>query len=338
MSKIQVAQISEAGEDFELVERNIPDPGPQQVRVRVEACGICHSDALIKDGHFPGVAYPRVPGHEVAGVIDAVGEDVDGWQKGQRVGVGWHGGHCFVCESCRRGDFVTCANQQVCGAHYDGGYAETMLAPAEALVAIPDELSSIAAAPLLCAGVTTYHALRESGARPGDRVAILGVGGLGHLAIQYAHTMGFHTIALSRGTDKKALAEQLGADDFIDSEANDPAKALQAMGGARVILATAPNPTLMSSVVDGLGVNGELVVVGVSPEPMHVSPMQLIMARKSVAGHPSGTPRDSEDTLAFSALRDIETHIERFPLREVNAAYERMITNDARFRVVLTMD
>jgi len=337
MSTMQVAQISQAGGDFELVERNVPDPGPGQVRVRIEACGICHSDDLVKEGQFPGLAYPRVPGHEVAGVVEAVGDDVDHWEKGQRVGVGWHGGHCFACESCRRGDFVTCANQQICGVHYDGGYAEQMLAPAEALVAIPDELSSVAAAPLLCAGVTTYNALRHSGAAPGDLVAVLGVGGLGHLAIQYAHNMGFRTVALSRGSDKQALAEQLGADDFIDSEADDPARALQAMGGARVILATAPSPSLMSSVINGLGVNGQLLVVGVSPEPMEVSPMQLIMARKSVAGHPSGTPRDSEDTLAFSALRDIETQIESYPLADVNAAYARMINNEARFRVVLTM-
>lgn len=339
MSKMmQVAQINEAGGDFDLVERHMPDPGPGQVRVRVQACGICHSDAFVKEGMFPGLVFPRVPGHEVAGVIDAVGGEVDHWQKGQHVGVGWHGGHCFACNSCRRGDFVTCDNQQICGIHYDGGYAEHLLAPAEALVAIPDELSSVAAAPLLCAGVTTYNALRHAGAMPGDVVAILGVGGLGHLGVQYAHAMGFHTVALSRGTDKKALAEELGADDYIDTEAQDPAQALTALGGARVILATAPNPGLMSSVIDGLGVNGRLLVVGASPDPIEVSPMQLLMARKSVAGHPSGAPKDSEDTLAFSALRHIETWIETYPLAEVNAAYARMINNEARFRVVLTMD
>lgn len=337
MSQMRVAQISAAGRDFELVDRNIPDPGPDQVRVRVEACGICHSDAFVREGGFPGLQYPRVPGHEVAGVIDAVGDEVDHWREGQRVGVGWHGGHCFTCESCRRGDFVTCAHQQICGISYDGGYAEYMLAPAEALVAIPDALSSLAAAPLLCAGVTTYNSLRRSGAMPGDLVAVLGVGGLGHLGVQYAHAMGFRTVALSRGTDKKALAEELGADVYIDTEAENPAEALQALGGARVILATAPNPKLMSSVIDGLGVNGQLLVVGASPEPIEVSPLQLLMARRSVAGHPSGAPQDSQDTLRFSALRAIETRIETYPLAEVNAAYARMIENDARFRVVLTM-
>ncbi|ROO29870.1 alcohol dehydrogenase [Salinisphaera orenii MK-B5] len=337
MSRMQVAQLSAAGADFELVERNIPEPGPDQVRVKIEACGICHSDAFVKDGGFPGLEYPRVPGHEVAGTVDALGDDVDHWQPGQRVGVGWHGGHCFSCESCRRGDFVTCANEQICGISYDGGYAEYMIAPAEALVAIPDTLSSVDAAPLLCAGVTTYNGMRNTGAVAGDVVAIQGIGGLGHLAIQYAHAMGFHTVAMSRGTDKKALAEELGADTYIDTEAQDAVEALQALGGARVIVATAPNPKLMSSVVDGLGVNGRLLVLGASPEPIEVSPFQLLMARRSVAGHPSGTPRDSEDTLDFSALRDIQTRIETYPLSEVNDAYARMINNDARFRVVLTM-
>ncbi|MES1930896.1 zinc-type alcohol dehydrogenase [Salinisphaera dokdonensis CL-ES53] len=337
MSQMKVAQINSAGGDFELVDRNIPDPGPDQVRVKIEACGICHSDAFVKEGGFPGLEYPRVPGHEVAGVIDAIGDEVDHWQSGQRVGVGWHGGHCFSCDSCRRGDFVTCQNQQICGISYDGGYAEYMIAPAEALVAIPDELTSVAAAPLLCAGVTTYNALRNSGAHPGDVVAVLGVGGLGHLGVQYAHAMGFHTVALSRGTDKKDLAMQLGADTYIDTEAENPADALQKLGGARVILATAPNPKLMSSVIDGLGVNGQLLVVGASPDSIEVSPFQLLMARRSVAGHPSGAPQDSQDTLGFSALRDIETQIETYPLAEVNEAYARMINNEARFRVVLTM-
>lgn len=337
MTQMKVAQISKAGADFELVDRHMPDPGPYQVRVKIEACGICHSDAFVKEGGFPGLEYPRVPGHEVAGVIDAVGDEVDHWRQGQRVGVGWHGGHCFSCESCRRGDFVTCEKQQICGISYDGGYAEYMLAPAEALVAIPDDMSSVAAAPLLCAGVTTYNGLRHTRAMPGDVVAILGVGGLGHLGVQYAHAMGFHTVALSRGTDKKELALQLGADTYIDTDAEDVVEALQKLGGARVILATAPNPKLMSSVIDGLGVNGQLLVVGASPEPIEVSPLQLLMARRSIAGHPSGTPHDSEDTLGFSALRHIETQVETYPLAEVNAAYARMINNEARFRVVLTM-
>lgn len=338
MSQMKVAQISRAGADFELVDRHIPDPGPEQVLVKIQACGICHSDAFVKDGVFPGLTYPRVPGHEVVGHIESLGEDVDHWAAGQRVGIGWHGGHCFSCTSCRRGDFVTCDNAQISGISYDGGYAEYMLAPVEALVAIPEGLSSVEAAPLLCAGVTTYNGMRHTGAVAGDVVAVQGVGGLGHLAIQYAHAMGFHTVALSRGTDKKALALELGADTYVDTEAEDAVQALQGLGGARVIVATAPNPKLMSSVVDGLGVNGQLLVLGAAAEPIEVSPFQLLMARRSVVGHPSGTPADSEDTLGFSALRDIQTRIETYPLSDVNAAYQRMINNEARFRVVLTMD
>jgi len=337
MTKMTVAQINKAGADFELVERHIPDPGPQQVLVKIEACGVCHSDAFVKEGGFPGLEYPRVPGHEVVGHVEAVGDDVDHWQAGQRVGIGWHGGHCFTCTSCRSGDFVTCQNQQICGISYDGGYAQYMVAPAEALVAIPDSLSSVEAAPLLCAGVTTYNGMRRSPAVAGDVVAVQGIGGLGHLAVQYAKAMGFHTVALSRGTDKKALALELGADRYIDTDAEDAVEALQALGGARVIVATAPNAKLMSSVIDGLSVNGQLLVVGATPEPIEVSPFQLLMARRSIAGHPSGTPQDSEDTLGFSALRDIKTRIETYPLAEVNAAYARMIGNEARFRVVLTM-
>ncbi|WP_109993615.1 alcohol dehydrogenase [Salinisphaera sp. LB1] len=338
MSQMQVAQISRAGGEFELVTRSVAEPGPSQVRIKIAACGICHSDAFVVDGGFPGLQYPRVPGHEVIGTIDALGEDIDHWQAGQRVGVGWHGGHCFACDSCRSGDFVTCANQQICGISYDGGYAEYMIAPAEALVAIPEALSSVEAAPLLCAGVTTYNGMRHTGAKPGDVVAIQGIGGLGHLALQYAHAMGFHTVALSRGSDKKDLALELGADTYVDTEAEDAVEALQNLGGARVIVATAPNPKLMSSVIDGLGVDGQLLVLGASPEPIEVSPFQLLMARRSVAGHPSGAPHDSEDTLSFSALRDIKTRIETYPLSDVNAAYQRMINNDARFRVVLTME
>ncbi|HET7313466.1 alcohol dehydrogenase [Salinisphaera sp.] len=338
MSQMQVAQINKPGTDFELVSRDIPDPGPAQVRIKVAACGVCHSDAFVVDGGFPGLVYPRVPGHEVIGSIDAIGDDVDHWRSGQRVGVGWHGGHCFSCESCRSGDFVTCENQQVCGISYDGGYGQYMIAPAEALVAIPETLSSAEAAPLLCAGLTTYNGMRHAGAKPGDVVAIQGIGGLGHLAVQYAHAMGFHTVALSRGTDKKDLALELGADRYIDTEAEDAVEALGKLGGARLIVATAPNPKLMSSVIDALSVNGQLLVLGASPEPIEVSPFQLLMARRSVAGHPSGAPHDSEDTLNFSVLRDIRTRIETYPLSEVNAAYRRMIDNDARFRVVLTME
>lgn len=335
---MQVAQIRSSGADFELVCRDIPDPGPSQVRIKVAACGICHSDAFVKDGVFPGLSYPRVPGHEVIGTIDAIGDAVDHWQSGQRVGVGWHGGHCFACDSCRAGDFVTCDNVQIAGISYDGGYGQYMIAPAEALVAIPETLSSVEAAPLLCAGVTTYNGMRHTGAVAGDVVAIQGIGGLGHLAVQYAHAMGFHTVALSRGTDKKELAFELGADTYIDTEAEDAVEALGKLGGARVIVATAPNPKLMSSVIDGLGVNGQLLVLGASAEPIEVAPFQLIMARRSVVGHPSGRPHDSEDTLNFSALRDIATRIETYPLSDVNTAYQRMINNEARFRVVLTME
>lgn len=337
MTTMRAMQVPAAGGDFELVERAVPEPGPRQVRVKVEACGICHSDMFTKEGAFPGIAYPRVPGHEVAGIIDAVGDEAVGWHPGRRVGVGWHGWHCGECASCKHGDFVTCANQQISGIAFDGGYAEHMIAPVEALAAIPDALSAVDAAPLLCAGVTTFNALRNSGARPGDVVAVQGVGGLGHLGIQYAARMGFHTVALSRGADKKALAEKLGADAYIDTDAQDAAQALQALGGARVILATVPNAKLMSSVIDGLGVNGKLLVVGADAAPIEVAPLQLLPGRRSVAGHPSGAPADSEDAMRFSALKAIRAQIETYPLERAAEAYERMMANAARFRVVLTM-
>ncbi len=337
MPTMQAMQLSKAGGDFESVEREIPEPQSGQVLIKVEACGICHSDAFVKEGAFPGLEYPRVPGHEIAGRIKSVGDDVIAWSPGERVGVGWHGGHCFHCESCRRGDFITCENEQICGITYDGGYAEYVVVPQEAVAAIPDELSSVDAAPLLCAGITTYNALRNSGARPGDIVAVQGVGGLGHLGIQYAASMGFHTIALSRGGDKKELALALGAKEYIDTEASNPAQALQERGGARVILATAPSAKAMSSVIDGLAVDGRLLMVGATPEPIEVSPFQLIMKRRSISGWPSGTPRDSEDTLAFSVLSNTRAQIETYPLEEAASAYERMISNKARFRVVLTM-
>lgn len=337
MPTMQAMQLSKAGGDFESVEREIPEPQSGQVLIKVEACGICHSDAFVKEGAFPGLEYPRVPGHEIAGRIKSVGDDVIAWSPGERVGVGWHGGHCFHCESCRRGDFITCENEQICGITYDGGYAEYVVVPQEAVAAIPDELSSVDAAPLLCAGITTYNALRNSGARPGDIVAVQGVGGLGHLGIQYADSMGFHTIALSRGGDKKELALALGAKEYIDTEASNPAQSLQERGGARVILATAPSAKAMSSVIDGLAVDGRLLMVGATPEPIEVSPFQLIMKRRSISGWPSGTPRDSEDTLAFSVLSNTRAQIETYPLEEAASAYERMISNKARFRVVLTM-
>lgn len=337
MTTIKVAQISRAGGDFELVERPLPQPGPGQARIKVEACGICHSDAFVKEGGFPGLVYPRVPGHEVIGRIDALGEHVQGWQVGERAGVGWHGGHCGYCESCRRGDFITCAHEQVAGISYDGGYAEYMIAPVEALVRIPAALESAAAAPLLCAGITTYNALRHSGARAGDLVAVQGIGGLGHLGLQYAARMGFRVIAISNGADKRELAQSLGAWRYLDAKAEDPVQALQALGGARVILATAPNAKLMSSIIDGLGVDGELLVVGATADAITVSPLQLIMQRRRIQGWPSGTAKDSEDALNFSELAGVRAQIETYPLAQVNEAYARMISNQARFRVVLTM-
>jgi NADPH2:quinone reductase len=314
---------------------NVPEPVPGEVRIAVEACGICHSDVFVKEGQFPGIDYPRVPGHEVVGRVDAIGEGVNAWDDGQRVGVGWHGGHCFSCEPCRRGDFISCENGQVTGIASDGGYAEYMTAPAEAVAAVPDNLESAAAAPLMCAGITTYNALRNAGAKPGDLVAVQGVGGLGHLGIQYAHAAGFETVAVSRGTDKRDLAMDLGADHYVDSEAEDPGEALVELGGARIVLATAPNTDAIESVVSGLGVDGEVLAVGIPGEPVEVSVQDLVMGRRSVAGWPSGDARDSQDTLEFSALRDIEPMIESYPLEEAADAYERMLSNDARFRVVL---
>lgn len=338
MATMQAVQISDAGGDFELVKRDIPSPGPGEVRVRVEACGICHSDAFVKEGTFPGLQYPRVPGHEVAGRIDAVGEGVTAWQRGQRVGVGWHGGHCWHCQACREGDFVACEQAQITGVTRDGGYAQYMLADAGALVRVPDELESMAAAPLLCAGITTFNALRNSSAGPGDTVAIQGLGGLGHLAVQYAHAMGFRTVVISRGTDKREQALKLGADDYIDASQQQPAEALQQMGGARVLLSTAPSGASMTPLVDGLGRNGQLLVIGAASDAIEVTPFQLIMARRSLIGWPSGSPVDSEETLRFSTLKGPRAMIETFPLNRAQEAYDHMISNNARFRVVLTVD
>jgi NADPH2:quinone reductase len=332
---MKAVRVPDAGAEFEVVDMNVPEPGPGEVRIAVEACGICHSDVFVKEGQFPGIDYPRVPGHEVVGRVDAIGEGVNAWDDGQRVGVGWHGGHCFSCEPCRRGDFISCENGQVTGIASDGGYAEYMTAPAEAVAAVPDNLESAAAAPLMCAGITTYNALRNAGAKPGDLVAVQGVGGLGHLGIQYAHAAGFETVAVSRGTDKRDLAMDLGADHYVDSEAEDPGEALVELGGARIVLATAPNTDAIESVVSGLGVDGEVLAVGIPGEPVEVSVQDLVMGRRSVAGWPSGDARDSQDTLEFSALRDIEPMIESYPLEEAADAYERMLSNDARFRVVL---
>src|SRR5213596_543862 len=335
--KMKAAQISKAGGDWELVERDIPEPDPGQVRLKAEACGICHSDALVKDGIWPGLQYPRVPGHEIAGRIDGLGDNVTTWQKGQRVGVGWHGGHCFVCEQCRRGDFAMCVNRKVTGIDFDGGYAEYMIAPASALAAIPDQLAAEEAGPFMCAGVTVYNALRNSGARGGEVVAVHGIGGLGHLGVQYARQMGFQTVALGRGKDKEPLAQKLGAHHYIDSDVVDPVKELQKLGGARVILATAPSAKAISGVVDGLAVNGTLLIPAAPSDPLTISVMPLIMGRRSVAGWYSGTARDSQDTLEFSASTGVHPMIEKYPLNRAAEAYEQMQSGKVRFRVVLTM-
>ena len=337
MPKMKVVQVTKPGGNFELVERNIPEPARNQVRIKVEACGICHSDALVKEGYWPGIQYPRVPGHEIAGRIDAVGSDVTNWKPGQRVGVGWHGGHDFTCNACRRGDFMNCQNEQITGISYDGGYQEYMVAPAEAVAAIPDDLPAAEAAPLLCAGITVFNALRNSGARAGDLVAVLGIGGLGHLGIQYANKMGFRTFAIGRGKDKEALARKLGAVHYVDTAAGDPAAALQKFGGAQVILATAPDSKSMSALFNGLTADGKFVVVGASPDPITVTPLQLIVGSKTLQGWASGIATDSEDTMQFSALTGVRPMIEKYPLEKAAEAYEQMISGRARFRVVLTM-
>ncbi|MGD1075959.1 MAG: alcohol dehydrogenase [Thermodesulfovibrionales bacterium] len=336
MSKMRVVQVSHPNGPLELVEREIPETGTGSVRIKVQACGICHSDSFTKEGTFPGIQYPRVPGHEIAGIIDAVGPDVAGWISGQRVGVGWHGGQCGYCDSCRRGDFITCQTaSKVPGITYDGGYADYMIAPAEALALIPEDLSDVEAGPLMCAGVTTFNALRNSGAQPGDIVAILGIGGLGHLGVQFAAKMGFKTVAIARGADKGPLARQLGAWHYIDSQKEDPAAELTKMGGARIILSTVTIGKAVSAVLGGLGVNGKMIIVGVA-EPFEVSPLFLIGGRRSIAGWPSGRSIDSQDTLHFSALTGVRSMNEVFPLERAAEAYERMMSGKARFRVVLT--
>jgi D-arabinose 1-dehydrogenase-like Zn-dependent alcohol dehydrogenase len=334
---MKAVQISKPGGNFEVVERPTPEPGRGQVRIKVEACGICHSDALVKEGQWPGIQYPRVPGHEISGRIDAIGPDVTLWKVGQRVGVGWHGGHCFQCDACRRGDFILCQFEKITAIHFDGGYAEYMVAPAEAVASMPDDLAADEAAPLLCAGITVYNALRNSGARGGELVAIQGIGGLGHLGIQYARQLGFRTVAIGRGADKQALAKKLGAHEYVDTSASAPAEELQKLGGARVILATAPDSKSMSALVDGLGGNGKMLIVGAGFESLTVTPLQLIGGRKTIQGWASGTAKDSEDTLRFSSLTGIRPMIERYPLEKAADAYNQMITGKARFRVVLTM-
>lgn len=338
MAKMRAVQVTRPKGSLEIVEREIPDPGAGWVRVKVEACGICHSDAMTKEGTWPGIEYPRVPGHEIAGNIDAIGPGVLGWTRGQRVGVGWHGGHCGYCDSCRRGDFVTCqVALQIPGIAYDGGYAEYMIAPAGALALIPDGLSSVDAAPLVCAGVTTFNSLRNSGARPGDLVAILGIGGLGHLGVQFAAKMGFNTVAIARGLDKEPLARKLGANSYIDSHAQDPAKELLKLGGAKVVLATVTNGDAMSAVLGGLGVNGKLIILGAAAEPLQVPGIPLLMGRRSVLGWPSGRSIDSQDTLFFSAQTGVRSMNEVFPLARAPEAYDHMMSGKARFRAVLTI-
>jgi len=336
MPKMRAAQVARPGGPFEIVEREIPQPGPGSVRIKVQACCICHSDSLVKEGHWPGLQYPRVPGHEVVGLVDGVGAGVSLWKQGQRVGVGWHGGHCGQCDACRAGNFFGCqVALQITGISFDGGYADYMLAPAVGVALVPQDLSPVEAAPLMCAGITTYNALRNSNARPGDVVAVLGLGGLGHLGVQYAAKMGFKTIGIARGQDKEPLARKLGAHHYIDSKAQDPAAELQKLGGAAVILATVTNGDAMSAVQGGLGLNGTLVVI-VAAESMQVSPLFLIGGRRSVKGWYSGTAADSQDTLKFSVLAGVRSMNEAYPLEKVAEAYDRMVSGKARFRVVLT--
>jgi D-arabinose 1-dehydrogenase-like Zn-dependent alcohol dehydrogenase len=334
---MMVAQISKAGGDFEIVEREIPTPGAGQVRIKVQACGVCHSDQLTKEGLWPGIQFPRVPGHEVAGVIDEVGAGVGTWKVGQRAGVGWFGGQDNTCLSCRRGDFNNCSNLKVAGISYDGGYQQYMLAPVEALVAIPESLSDVDAAPLLCAGITTYNALRHSGAMPGDLVAVQGIGGLGHLGVQFANKFGYRVAAVGRGPENAALAKKLGAQVYIDSKAANAADELQKLGGAKVVLTTAPNAKAMSEVFNGLGPNGKLIVIGAAFDALEISPVQLITGSRTIQGWAAGTPTDSEDTLRFAELSGVRPMIETYPLAKAGEAYARMLSGKAEFRVVLTM-
>jgi D-arabinose 1-dehydrogenase-like Zn-dependent alcohol dehydrogenase len=337
VAPMKAAQIPKPGADFQIVDREIPKPGVGHVLIKVQACGVCHSDVLTKEGSWPGIHYPRVPGHEVAGIIDELGAGVSEWKKGQRVGVGWHGGHDGTCLPCRRGDFGNCQNLKIAGISYDGGYQQYMVAPVEALTVIPEGLSDVEAAPLLCAGITTYNALRHSGAMPGDPVAVLGIGGLGHLGIQFANKFGYKVAAIGRGSENEALAKKLGASVYIDNKVTNAAEALQKLGGAQVILATAPSSKAMSELIDGLGPNGKLMVVGVTFEPIEVTPVQLISGSRTIQGWASGTPTDAEDTLRFAVLTGVRPMIETYPLEKAAEAYARMMSGNAQFRVVLTM-
>jgi len=337
MPKMRAAQVVSAKGPYQIVERPIPEPGPGQVRIHVQASGVCHSDAVTKEALLPGIQYPRVPGHEVAGIIDALGTGVAGWKAGDRVGVGWHGGHCGHCDACRRGDFLVCqVAPLIPGVSYDGGHADYMVAPAVALARIPEGLSAAEAAPLMCAGVTTFNSLRNAGARPGDLVAVLGIGGLGHLGVQFAAKAGYRTVAIARGKDKEALARELGAHHYIDSESQDPAKELMRLGGARVILATVTSGKAMTATIGGLSVDGKLLVLGAPGDPLEVPALALLFARRSVAGWPSGRAIDSQDTMAFSALTGVRSMNELMPLEKASEAYDHMMSGKARFRVVLT--
>jgi len=336
MARMRAALVRAAGGSFEIVEREIPEAGPGSVRLKVQASGICHSDSLTKEGLWPGIAYPRVPGHEVAGIVDALGAGVTDFKVGERVGLGWHGGHCGHCASCRRGDFLTCRQGQVPGISYDGGHEEYLVAPAVALARIPDVLSPAEAGPLMCAGITTFNALRHAGARSGDLVAVLGIGGLGHLGVQFAARMGYETVALARGREKEPLARRLGAHHYIDTASQDPAKELAALGGARVVLATVTSGKAMTAALGGLAIDGTFVVLGAAHEPIEVPPLPLIGGRRRIQGWPSGTSADSEDTMAFAARTGVRPMNEVFPLERAGEAYERMMSGAARFRVVLT--
>lgn len=334
---MKAAWISKPGAEFQIVEREIPEPDNGHVRIKVQACGVCHSDVFTKDGLWPAIEYPRVPGHEVVGIIDEVGVGVSGWKKSQRVGVGWHGGHDNTCLQCRRGDFRNCRNRKIPGISYDGGYQQYMVAPVEALAAIPEALSDAEAAPLLCAGMTMFNALRHSGALPGDLVAIQGIGGLGHLGVQFANKSGYKVAAIGRGSESDALARKLGASVYIDSKSTNAAEALQELGGAQAILATAPSSKAMSELVDGLAPNGKLIVVGVAFDPIEVTPVQLISGVRAIQGWAAGTPAESEDTLHFAQLTGARPLIETYPLEKAAEAFVRMKSGNARFRVVLTM-
>ncbi len=334
MPKMKAVQVSKPNGPFEVVSREVQDPGPGELRIRVEACGVCHSDALTKAGAYPGLTLPRIPGHEIAGRVDAIGADVTAWKPGDRVGVGWHGGHCFVCDPCRRGDFINCEKAQITGITLDGGYAEYAIIPFEAAARIPDGLDAAEAGPLLCAGITTYNSLRNSGARPGDTVAVQGIGGLGHLAIQYSARMGFRTVALSHGSDKEALARELGAHDYIDTQKVDAAEGLRKLGGADLVLATAPHSAAIASTIDGLKARGKLLVVAAAFEPLQI-PALTLLSGKTIAGWPSGSAIDSEETMAFSALTGVRPRIERFPLEKAEEAFGKVMSNRVRFRAVL---